>query len=409
MVVTNSTPGQIVKLLIAEDPLNPVFIGIGSASTAAARSDTNLLKEGIRMTTTSNGSSAGVSFIQGEINSITGTADIYTEVGTFDTATVNTGTLYERETTKPIPHIGTANTRYTRFNSVEPNNTEKKVITDTGLEQVAEWFAGTDFTEPGYVGWGTELILDACGTVDVAPNNWSESADATTPTVELGNFEEGISSIGMGKDGVASSVAGYERDLASTIDASNAEEFRIWINFKDVDDYNKLASGTALAISIGSDSGNLKKIGFNKDNLFVGWQRLKVKISDMLDQGSPDMSAIDYLGLAWNMSSATATVTHGNFLMDYWSFYKSIDESDTALYDEQTRGTVTTKQKVDNVARFKLDLDKAAGNTFNYVNTGLFNAITAGDMFLEGENIRIKKNSNTKIIQEVSIKTAIDP
>jgi len=409
MVVTNSTPGQIVKLLISDDPLNPTFVGIGSASTAAARSDTSLLKEGARLSTTSNGSSAGVSYIRGILNSVTGTADIYVEVGTFDTATADTGVLYEREITKPIAHLGSANTRYTRFNSVEVSNTEKKVITDTGLKQVAGWFAGNDFTEPGYVGWGTELILDACGTVDVAPNNWSESADATTPTVELGNFEEGISSIGMGKDGVASSVAGYERDLASTIDASDAEEFRIWINFKDVDDYNKLASGTALAISVRSDSANIKKIGFEKDDLFVGWQRLKVKISDMLDQGSPDMSAIDYLGLAWNMSSATATVTHGNFLMDYWSFYKSIDESDTALYDEQTRGTVTTKQKVDNVARFKLDLDKAAGNTFNYVNTGLFNAITAGDMFLEGENIRIKKNSNTKIIQEVSIKTAIDP
>lgn len=399
MVLTNNVPSKESELLIGSNPTSPIYISLGDTTSTPSRASTSMVNEVTRFIATTTSATSGVSYIQGELKSV-GSYDTYSELGRFDETTA--GIMYDRDILNPIEHTSNVNTRVTMFNSVIANNTNKSIVTDAGILEIAEWFANTSITPYTHIAWGSLLILDNCDSLGVGPNDWQDSADASAAALDTTNFQEKGASIKLGKTGTGGATFSYTRTLAATVDGSSATEFAIWLNPVIATDYDKLASTDALELRIGSDSSNYKSIKFDRAELIVGWQRLKVTISDMTDTSSPDMSALDYLSVILKTTNASDTITSGNILMDYWTLTWPLVSTETTLREERFREAASTSA-VANQSIFKKTVDKSEGtsSTLNYV--GLFSDSTAGTMFFVNEITNTKKSERNRLIQEVKL------
>lgn len=399
MVLTNIVPGKEAELLIGNNPTSPIQVAWGDSTSAPTRAGTSMVNEITRAAATAYDSTSGVSYIQQVLLS-TGSYDTYGEVGRFDDA--GTGNMYDRDIFNPLEHTSSVNTRVTMFNSVIADNTNKSVVTDKGVNQVADWFANVAFTGDTHIGFGSYLILDDCDSLGSNPNDWQTGGDATAAVLETTNFKERGAAIRLGKDTTAGVSFNYDRVLAASVDGTNATEFWIWFNPVLVTDYDKLATTDALELQIGSDSSNYKYYRYNKADLIVGWQRKKITIADMTDVSSPNMAAIDYLNIVLKTEVTASTITSGNILMDYWTLTWPLASTETALRQERFNTTATVSV-VSNQAVFKDTVTKSEGtsSTINYL--GLFDSVSSGNMFSVNEITDTKKSSNTRLIGEVKI------
>jgi hypothetical protein len=407
MVITNNVPEQISKLIVDLDPNTPKYFQLGTADTTPTRGDTAMVAGTATVVKSSSGSSAGVGFSQVVLPSTNYTGG-YKEFGIAD-GTTSTRTFYGRDTSgTTIVHSQTVNTKLTKFTGVgAKNNTNKKAVTSDFVNKVSTWFADTTFTEPTHMAWGTYQIIDTCNTLGTGLNEWGNRGDGSQTTVNLTNVKEGSACIGLGKQLTADGTAIYGRTLATAIDATNADEFWIWFNPVIAADYDKLATTAALELRIGSGTSDYKYKKFNKEDLIVGWQRLKTNVSDMTDNDTPDMGAITHLTINLRTEDITSTLSEGGFLMDYWTFRHDMEYGGTKMVDEQAREVVGTAIPKGNRATFKKTLSKNSGNIFNLSNIALFNASSGGDKAFDQEGIEIKKNNRVRIIGQANIDTGV--
>ncbi len=403
-MITNQTPIQIAKVFAGEDPNSPVYVALGTGTTAESRVDTALETEVARKLGT-GGNDGPIGYIQLELKSTDSEfIGTFYEDGLLDESA--DGTLYEHSTNEGYSHFDTINTRITKFMAINPNkNTNSLMVSNAGVEAITSWIGGVSPVVPTHFAWGSHLILDTCN----ATTDWTASTDATAAATETDNIREGTAALKLGKSGTTEAFFYYEKTLSGVIDGSNAEDIQIFVYFATSADFAKLESSDCLNVRVGNDSSNYYHINYDAADLTVGWNRLTIPIANMTEVGTVDLSTLDYLRLTFTLQNITDTITSGNVLMDYWCLTWPLDYDDTAMHDEQYRVALQSgyPSRTNTQVKFKAIALKANGNTFIYNYAALFNAASNGDMYMRTFFYDKIKNSTTQITHEATINTSI--
>jgi hypothetical protein len=399
-MLLNKTNEQMAKKYANESVTIPAYFQLGTGTTEATINDTALetRSDTLDVVTTRTNKSILI-----EAEKFSNSSATYTECGLSDA--ISSGNLYTRDVFSTVNHAANKWTRFKKLLYVKnESNSTNDNLTLKGVTDILDWFTGTDFIAPTHIAFSTWLVLDRCEELGSAPNAWTDSTDASAAALETNNFVEGLNAIKLGKSGSTVTDFSYERTEASTVDTTGYTNLQLRLNIITAADLAKLTTSNCLTIYIGSDSSNYKEISFDLSDLIVGWQVLDITISDMSDTGSPDMSAIDYLKIEFNVNNTSDTITSGNILMDYWYFTKELDEDDTVLPNEITRQAFETDypSRTGKQVAYKSKVTKATGNTYVYNLGGLFNAASGGDMSYENRTNDIVKNSKTQIIKEIT-------
>lgn len=161
----------------------------------------------------------------------------------------------------------------------------------------------------------TLVILDDCEAAD-----WTESVDATADVLDPVEFREGSNSIKLGKSGVASTDAYYEKILAAVKDGSDTD-LHLWIYVKDATALAKIDEIKILYASGGNDN-NSYELAFPNAELTTGWQILRIDRNDdgIVQTGFPSVSAINFLRITITTNNAADTLASGDVNMDFWRF-----------------------------------------------------------------------------------------
>lgn len=399
-MITNQTPIQIAKVYANETPTSPLYIALGDGTTAESRGDSALESEiGRKLGKGGHGGSVG--YVQIELKSTDSAfIDTFYEDGWLDAAV--DGNLYDRATQEGYSHYNTKNTRITKFATVNPNsNTTSLMITSAGAEAIADWFGGNSPDIPTHFAWGSHLILDDCN----ATTDWNASTDAIAAATETDNIKEGTAALKLGKSGTTEASFYYEKTLSGTIDGSNATSIQIFVYIGTSADFAKLETTGCLNVRLGNDSSNYYDIDYDAADLNVGWNRLSISFDDMSETGTVDKSILDYLRLTFTLQNITDTITSGNIIMDYWSLIWDLDYDDTEMHEEQYRVALASgyPSRSDSTVKYKAIALKANGNTYLYNYAALFNASSAGDMYMQTLFYDKIKNSTTQITHEATI------
>jgi len=401
-------PIEVAKFIANESYSYPLYLGVGDSNTLETTSDTSLgnelyreslilTNEDVVLIQTSEILST-TSVLYSETIKETGTFDLSSSGSLFDRSATNTGILFDAGTEVKI----------TKFMAVDNSNSNVNYIfTDDGINELILSFKGLG-DSPSHIAWGSDLIFDKCDALGSAPNNWTDdSSAATTPDINTSNVIEGTGSVNMGKDGTGSAVFSYKKDLASTIDASNVTYFYLDINIEESTDLDKLKETGSLQLRIGSSSSDYKYYSFDRASLNVGWQTLNIPVSLMTDTGSPNMAAIDYLGIFMETTNATDVITHGNLIMDYWRGYWSLNSTDTTLHNENFRDSITNPIRTGTSVFITSNMGLTEGNTYNYKFTGVFNDSSTGDLFFEFKSFDEVKSSVSQITSDITLSVRI--
>ena len=188
---------------------------------------------------------------------------------------------------------------------------KKRIYVDNTLpalnvfaSRVASWFAGTA-SPATHIGFGTNKTLDRCE----AHTSWTKGGDASDPTTVSTDFQEGSSSVGLGKDASAATTFNYSQTLASGLDLSGDDSFVMWLLIDNSTDFAKLDATSAVEIQLGNDSSNYYKLTLSNSDIYVGWQRIEARLwSDFTEEGTVDDTDIDYLNIAFTTNNATDTI-----------------------------------------------------------------------------------------------------
>lgn len=163
------------------------------------------------------------------------------------------------------------------------------------------------------------LVVDACDTA-----NYTESADGTADTVVGSLSKDGGSAIAMGKDGTASTTINYTK--ASTSRDGTGRRLKATVYIKDI---FELTLDNAMEIRIGSASDAYYAKSFRRSELTNGINEIDIDLLDMGTSGTPDIAALDYIYIEFNVPSNTDLITHADLVMDNWRL-ADIDSPDTA-------------------------------------------------------------------------------
>ena len=162
----------------------------------------------------------------------------------------------------------------------------------------------------GAIGGGA-YTLDYCNST----NGWSKSADSGSPTSDSDDYKEGNSSLALSKTGTSGTLASYYKTLGSSFNASSGTYLCSWFYVNNVND---LDSSNAMEVRIGSDDSNYYCKSYSDSGLSDGWNLTNEDISSLSAVGSPDITALDYLYVAFKTTNAGTTISSGNIMMDFW-------------------------------------------------------------------------------------------
>jgi len=162
------------------------------------------------------------------------------------------------------------------------------------------------------------LIVDACDTA-----NYTESSDATADTVVGSLSADGGSAIAMGKDATSTVSINYTK--TSTSRDGTGRRLKVTVYIKDI---NELTADNAMEIRIGSASDAYYAKSFRKSELQNGINEIDILVTDMGTSGTPDITALDYIYIEFNVPATTDLITHADLVMDKWELI-DIDSPDT--------------------------------------------------------------------------------
>lgn len=153
--------------------------------------------------------------------------------------------------------------------------------------------------------------VDDCDTA-----NWTQAGDAAAETTDTSDKQEGTASLKLGAT-YSAGTATYS-NTPTSFDASSYEYLNVWIYVEELKDSNEdwYLDRNALQLRIGSDSANYKYINIGRDQLREGkWTLISENLQDFSDQGTPVMTAVDYIAVVLNDLKDIAA---GDIKMDEW-------------------------------------------------------------------------------------------
>ena len=178
-------------------------------------------------------------------------------------------------------------------------------------------------------------VLDNCD----ATTDWNKSADATVITTDLVDYKQGGGSLKLGKNGVASTEANYDKVLGSLVDGSSKDLY-LYIKIADNPTRNKI---NYIKVSVGSGGSLSNSYSYKiyKRDLETGWQMARVQYSASTIEkiGIPSEVAFNYLRISIVTNNASDTITSGDIKMDYWIASTSTDYEGDIIRFLQT-GTI---------------------------------------------------------------------
>jgi len=179
---------------------------------------------------------------------------------------------------------------------------------------------GVDFTiesVSGVIEIDTEnlVTVDDCEVAD-----WTESADATAEVLDPTDYRQGDNSLDLGKSGIASDTASYEKVLGAIVDGSDAN-MHLWVKIEDSTALGKIYS-IDITYGSGGDATNSYSYSVRNTYLVEGWQRIDIdRTSSGLSQaGFPSISAINFLKIDIVTNNSSDTLASGDVKMDFWFF-----------------------------------------------------------------------------------------
>ncbi len=163
------------------------------------------------------------------------------------------------------------------------------------------------------------LVVDACDTAD-----FSQSTDAVADTLAGSLSHDGGSSISMGKSGTTEATINYSK--ASTSRDGTGRRLKVTVFIRDT---LNLVAGNAMEIRIGSASNDYYTKSFRRAELRNGINEIDIELIDMGTSGTPDITALDYIFIEFNVPASSDTITAGDIKMDKWVL-EDVDSPDTA-------------------------------------------------------------------------------
>jgi len=397
-MLVNKHADRTVEWLRNNNPTNPNVIAVGTSNTTPTVADTDLgspADNRSTVNTKNNSTNKYAATFPGFDSDIQDSS--LTEVGLFDTT--GRTNMSTRDTMSGFS-VGSSNQYNIKTGFV---SLIQLPHTNAGRDELVEFYNDNTGNPPTHIAWSTHYILDKMDS----PTGWNGTAN-TTATGTSTNNREGTFSLTAGKLGTAGTVFGYNKAVTS-VDISSAEEVRFWVNILDSATLGKLRTGTAMEVRVGSGAGAYRFKGWDKADLIVGWQRLDTNIVNMGTQGSPDLTATDFVEVLFNTAVGTSTVTSGKILMDYPHAQKDNKVTQTVLENELDRNTTgTVDVSADTTTRHIATLALAEGNTNNIGKSGLFDAASNGNMLMISEDVVTRKDSSIKIRQEFDWQTNIN-
>lgn len=161
-----------------------------------------------------------------------------------------------------------------------------------------------------------QIVLDNC---EVAAN-WTKGADGATPTLG-GRLTQGAAAVRLGKDGTAAVISTFSQTIASAVDGTR-KRLRVDIFIQD---RYELAKSNALTFRIGNDASNYYEVTFNRDKLISGLNEIDIDLTKMGVTLAPDITALDFLYIAFNTTNVGDTIAVGNIQIDHWRLDNSLD------------------------------------------------------------------------------------
>jgi len=175
-----------------------------------------------------------------------------------------------------------------------------------------------------------EILIVDTSTITIVDSNdiitgWTGSVDTTAIATDIVEFREGGVSLKLGKSGITTTVASYEKILGGVVDGS-AKDLVVWVFIKDQFTLNKIANIGLLFGSGGSDVNSFS-LAFSNTRLIPGWQQLRFETSDstVVRAGTPSETAVNFLRVTINTNLITDTLVAGDVNMDYWIFAETDD------------------------------------------------------------------------------------
>lgn len=156
---------------------------------------------------------------------------------------------------------------------------------------------------------GNITILDSCD-VDT---DWVASTDGVAEAV-IGKMSEGASALSLGKSGSSETFTSYTKTIATPVDCTGLR-LKVDVFIKDI---NTLTENDSLVLRIGDDVSNYYEIIYRRKDLKDGINNFDILISDMGSTASPNIEAIDYLFIKFNVPTTADVITAGDLIMDNW-------------------------------------------------------------------------------------------
>lgn len=400
MTITTLCRTETLKWLTGASYSKPTYLALGELGTAPTISDSSMASEvGTRTLTTNNSIGKMIKF---EATTNIADSSLYNktiyETGLFDTST--SGTLFERAVTQPITL--TSSTQLTIKKRGYVINTLPAL--DLFASKISASFT-TSANPPTHIAFGTNRILERCESSSV----WSKSTDAATPGLNTTNYQEGSAAVTFGKTGTASSTFQYYQTLAGQKDMSEDSKLIFWIYIDNSTDFAKLTTTNTIYVDIGNDNSNYYRLTLDKADIFVGWQRIEsVLWTDFTLVGTVNTAQIDYVSITFNTNNSSDTITLGNIMIDWINSVKLISSDDTTMVNEIGSRLSTTKDYVNNIARFVAVLDASTNNGYQISEVSMYDASTSGNILIYDKSINIVKSSESQIRQEFKIQVELN-
>ncbi|KKM72877.1 hypothetical protein LCGC14_1416120 [marine sediment metagenome] len=163
------------------------------------------------------------------------------------------------------------------------------------------------------------LAVDSCDIAD-----FDQSTDAIGDALAGSLSNDGGSSISMGKSGTTEAFVTYSK--ASTSRDGTGRRLKVAVFIRDI---QQLVHGNAMEVRIGSASDAYYTKSFRRAELRNGLNEVNILLTDMGTSGTPDISALDYIFIEFNVPTTADTITAGDIKMDNWRL-EDIDSPDIA-------------------------------------------------------------------------------
>ena len=188
-----------------------------------------------------------------------------------------------------------------------------------GIDQATTVISNTDLTLPIPI-TGTSQA-DNCETI----GDWSESADGAD-SLNSTDYKEGAGALNLIKSGVTqASVTYYNNNNMTSLDFTS-KDLWVWLYIKDASTYAKLETTNCLQLRYGIDyDTNYYYLNYDKADLVVGWNALKMNTASGTEQGAVTLNACDSGALVFTFTAAADTINAGDIITDNW-ILASVDD-----------------------------------------------------------------------------------